>query len=131
MTGEQTQDHEAIATLVRAINGAWTHGEPERLQAYFHEAMVIVSPRFQDRVEGRAACVGSYAEFVQSATVQRYHQSDPDIHIVGDAAVATYRFEIIYTIDTTDFRESGWDVFVFARSAGTWLAVWRTVIPAA
>ena len=131
MTGEHSQDHEAIAGLVRQINAAWTQGQPERLQAYFHEAMVIVPPGFQDRVEGRSACVESYREFVQSATVQRYHESSPDIDIVGDTAVATYRFEIVYTIDTTDFQEAGRDVFVFARSAGTWLAVWRTVIPAA
>jgi uncharacterized protein (TIGR02246 family) len=126
----QRQDTEEIRALLQMITAAWTQGPVERLADCFHDAMVIVSPRFQDRVEGRAACVESYREFLETATLQRYHQGYPDIHIIGDTAVATYRFEIIYTIDTTDFQESGWDVFVFARASGAWLAVWRTVVPA-
>jgi uncharacterized protein (TIGR02246 family) len=125
----QQQDTEAIRALLQRITAAWTQGPLERLADCFHDAMVIVSPRFQDRAEGRAACIESYREFVETATLQRYRQGDPDIHVVGETAVAAYRFEIIYTIDTTDFQEAGWDVFMFARTSGAWLAVWRTVIP--
>src|SRR5688572_10312102 len=92
-----------IRTLLRRINRAWVHGPLDDLEACFHEDMVIVSPGFKDRTEGRAACVASYKEFIESATVHEYHESEPEVHIVGDTAVATYRYEIVYTMDTTDF----------------------------
>jgi ketosteroid isomerase-like protein len=121
---------EIIARLLTEINAAWVGGQPERLAAYFHEDMVIVSPRFQERVEGREACVASFGEFAHSARIHHYHATEPDVHVVGGTAVATCRFAITYAIDTTDFQESGWDVWVFARTGETWQAVWRTIIPA-
>ena len=81
-------------------------------------------------MEGRAACVASYREFVQTATIHHYHETEPEIDVVGDTAVATYRFAITYSIDTTDFDESGWDLFVFVRAGQTWQAIWRTIVPA-
>ncbi|MDR7545230.1 MAG: nuclear transport factor 2 family protein [Armatimonadota bacterium] len=123
-------DRAAIGRLVEEINAAWVGGRPERLAAYFHEDMVIISPRFQDRVEGRDTCVASYGEFVAGTRIHHYHATDPDVHVVGDAAVATYRYAITYSIDTTDFQEVGWDVWVFVRVSGAWQAIWRTVVPA-
>ncbi|MDR7420135.1 MAG: DUF4440 domain-containing protein, partial [Armatimonadota bacterium] len=70
---------ETIQRLLKEINAAWLGGDADRLAAYFHERMVIVSPRFQDRVEGRAACVASYREFVQSARIHHYHETEPEV----------------------------------------------------
>jgi ketosteroid isomerase-like protein len=128
--GAQEDAHDAIRRSLKDISAAWLNGQPERLGAYFHEDMVIVAPRFQERVAGRAACVASYAEFVGAAVIHDYHETEPDVHVVGDTAVATYRFSIAYSIDTTDFEEAGWDLFVFARSGDAWQAVWRTIVPA-
>jgi uncharacterized protein (TIGR02246 family) len=123
-------DRDTIGRLVEEINAAWVTGQPERLAAYFHEDMVIVSPRFQERVEGRDACVASYGELVGSARIHHYHATEPHVHVVGDAAVATYRYAITYAVDTTDFQEAGWDVWVFARVGAAWQAIWRTIVPA-
>jgi uncharacterized protein (TIGR02246 family) len=123
-------DHEAIRLLVKKINEAWVGGRPETLAEYFHPDMVIVAPRFQGVETGRDACVKSYADFVGQARVHEYLEGAPSIDVWNDTAVATYRYDITYEMDSTVFRESGWDLFVFSRDRGRWLAVWRTLIPA-
>jgi hypothetical protein len=42
--------------------------------------------------------------------------------------VATYRYEIMWTRDGAQFKETGTDVLVLAN-AGKWKVVWRTIIP--
>ncbi len=128
--GLRCQCHPGPSTDARILTPPPGTLLPEHLAAYFHEHMVIVSPRFQERVEGREGCVASYGEFAHSARIHHYDATEPDVHVVGKTAVATSRFAITYSIDTTDFQDSGWDVWVFARTGETWQAVWRTTIPA-
>jgi ketosteroid isomerase-like protein len=122
------RDRADVRAILGRINRAWLHGAWDDLAACLHEDMVIIAPRFEERTEGRDACIASYRKFMEDATVHQYHETKPDIHVVGDTAVATYRFQILYTMGTTDFDESGWDVFVFNRTAGDWRAVWRTLV---
>ena len=126
---ELERDREEIARIIRSINEAWTSGRPEELDRYFHEDMVIAQPGLGIRGEGRKACVDSYSEFARMAAINGLRESDHIVLVWGDTAVASYRFEIEYEVEGRIRRDAGFDLFVFARKDGAWLAVWRTILP--
>ena len=69
-------------------------GRPEKLEEYSHEDMVIAFPGFGRRGVGKRACVERYEAFVSEATIRDLKESQPLIDVWGDAAVASYRFEL-------------------------------------
>jgi uncharacterized protein (TIGR02246 family) len=124
---EPSKDREAVRSLIQRINDTWRQGHPEELAEYFHPDMVTVLPGFSGHVEGRAACVQSYVDFLGSATVHEYAESDHHIDVWGDTAVASYRFVMTWEMGGKHYREAGHDLFVFSREHGHWRAVWRTL----
>ena len=125
------KDQEEIRQLLKNINEAWVQGHPERLRKYFHEDMVIARPGFRGGGRGKDVCAESYGDFINHATVRKFQESNQQIDVWADTAVASYRFEMQYQIGEEEHRDSGVDLFVFARQKGTWRAVWRTIIPLA
>jgi hypothetical protein len=119
----------ALREVLRRIEAAWTSGRFHELEDCFHEGIVCVPPGFSMQVEGRAACIESYADFMGAARVTEYRQSEPAIDVWGDVAVATYPWEMAWEMKGQAHRESGHDVIVFARQMGRWVAVWRTIVP--
>jgi uncharacterized protein (TIGR02246 family) len=122
-------EQEAIRQLLKRINQAWVQGRLEELNECFHENMVIVAPGLQAMRKGREACVRSYQEFIAAAVVHEYNEREPTIDLWANTAVAVYGWEIVYEINGQLSRESGQDLFVFARENGVWRAVWRTMLP--
>ena len=123
------RDREEITRILKEINRAWTSGKAGELDQYFHEDMIIAQPDFGVRGEGKNACVNSYREFAGMANIQGFKESDHVVLVWGDTAVASYKFEIEYELDGQAHQDSGYDLFVFARQDGTWLAAWRTILP--
>ena len=123
-------DDEAIRELTRRINNAWLTRRTDELVGCLHPAMVIAAPGLQVRVEGREACIKSDDDFMGAAVVDEYHESDPTIDVCGDTAVATFGWEMAWTMDGRSHRERGHDLFVFGRQDGRWWAVWRTMLAA-
>jgi len=123
-----TDDGEALHKLVQNISHAWRAGRTDDLNRCFHDDMVLVAPGFAQRREGRTGCVASYAQFVSQAKVHKCHESEPAIDLWGDTAVASVSWDIEYKMKGTGSRETGRDIFVFARETGPWLAVWRTML---
>jgi ketosteroid isomerase-like protein len=122
-------DREQIRGILSDINRAWLDGNTDVLERHFHDDMVIAQPGFGIMGEGRDACVDSYKDFADSASVSDLKESEHIVLVWGDTAVASYKFEIEFEMDGKARREAGYDLFVFARQAGRWLAVWRTVLP--
>lgn len=120
---------EEVTRILKEINRAWTGGNTGELDKYFHEDMIIAQPGFGVRGEGRKACVDSYREFAGMADIQSLKESEHVVLVWGDTAVASYRFEIEYELDGRAHQDSGYDLFVFTRQDGTWLAAWRTILP--
>jgi len=120
---------EEIRQLLRSINQAWTQGHTEDLALYFRDDVVIVNPGFQGRLEGKQACIDSYKEFVDQATIQDYQEAEIVVDVWEDTAVASYHFEIDYKMSGTEYHDTGHDLFVFVREGEQWRAVWRTLIP--
>lgn len=116
--------------VMQAINRAWLDGDMDGLESRLHEDMVIVPPGFGSAVEGREACMQGYRDFAAHSTVRTFREHDVHVHVAGETAVATYGYEITYEMDGESFRDEGQDLYVFLRREGTWLAVWRTLVPA-
>ena len=57
-------------------------------------------------------------------------ESDFSTEIWGDAAIASYRFEISWVMEGETHRESGRDVFLLVRTGDRWQAAWRMMLPA-
>ncbi len=100
-------DGEEIWQVLKKINLAWLHGHCAK---------------------GGEACVGSYKDFVSQVRVREYRDCDPDVHLWGSTAVATYSWEIAYEMKGESYSESGRDVFVFVRENARRLVVWRTIL---
>ena len=111
--------------LVRQINAAWQGGQPERLLELFHDRMAIVGTSGNRYGVGRLACVESYRNFIASAQVTLFEETDPSVDVFKTVAIVCYRFEIEYVMGGETHKETGCDTFVFEHSGGKWLAVWR------
>jgi hypothetical protein len=123
------RDREQITHILKAINRAWTSGDTDDLSKYFHEDMIIAQPGFGIRGEGRSACVDSYKGFAGMASINALRESEHMVLVWGDTAVASYKFDVEYEMDGQSHRDAGYDLFVFTRLEGAWLAVWRTILP--
>lgn len=114
--------HEVWQTL-RALNDAWTKGEPDKLKNYFHRDMVAITPTQRERVEGREACFDSWNSFVKAARVHYWKELDPRVQIYGNTAVITYYFDMSFDMGGQTVKLGGRDMFVFVKEGEKWWAV--------
>jgi hypothetical protein len=111
--------------IVRQINAAWVEGQPERLLEHFHDRMAIVGTSGNRYGVGKLVCVESYRNFIASAQITLFKETDPSVEVYETAAIVSYRFEIAYTMAGKSHQETGRDTFVLELVDGKWLAVWR------
>lgn len=124
-----TEIKRSIWQIIQDLNKAWIEGHPENLENYFHNDMIIVAPDFQEKGNGKEACVESYKNFTNMASISNFKESDPKIEIFGFTAIVSYSFEISYEMNNETFQDTGRDLFVFIHENKKWQAVWRTVLP--
>jgi ketosteroid isomerase-like protein len=124
----ETPDQQEIRRTLHALNQAWVEGHPDQIANFLHAQVVFVSPDLKQRGVGREDCVASYVDFSSQAKIHSFNESAHAIDVIGDAAVATYAFEIHYEMNGKTFRETGHDLFVFTREGGEWKVVWRTLL---
>jgi ketosteroid isomerase-like protein len=121
-----------IQDLIRAINDSWLSNKPEEVSKVltdcFHKDMVIKGCDLKTMAQGREECVRSYVGFIQQARIGAFSQDEPDIQITGDTAIATYGWTIQYELEGKEYTEPGHDLFVFQRTNGKWLAIWRAML---
>jgi hypothetical protein len=128
MKSDRAQQSEIRGVLSR-LTAAWTEGRFDELEDILHQSVVFVQPGFVGRAEGRTSCVDTYREFMSSAQVLEYDESDVAIDVWESTAVATYRYRITWQREGKMHRDTGHDVFVFLRQESRWQVVWRTVMP--
>lgn len=118
-----------IRDRINNINRTWLKGDPADLQPYFHPDMVIQPPGNAPRVHGRDACIGSYEAFSRVARIKRFEPRSAEIDVFGETAVATYRYRIVYTMEDTEYDETGGELLVFlVDDDGQWRVAWRTML---
>jgi uncharacterized protein (TIGR02246 family) len=121
-------EREAVTEAMRRINRAWLDGRPDELAGLFHPDILMVFPGFGGRVAGRDATVAGFADFAAQAKVLDYQEADHLADVVGDAAVVTYTYVMVYDRDGVRSRATGRDLWVFTRHGAGWLAAWRTML---
>lgn len=112
-----------IWTTVRAMNDAWTKGNPDDLSQFFHKNMVAITATGRERVEGGEACVAGWKGFSNAARIHRWEEVDPVIHVYGDSAVVAYYFDMSFDMGGNTINMGGRDMFFFVKEDGKWWAV--------
>ena len=115
--------HQEVWATLRAVNDAWTQGHPDDLADYFHARMIAVTPVDRLRRDGAAACVAGWKNFADAARIYRWQEFDPLIRVYGDAAVASYYYEIDFAMGGKRAVQSGRDLFFLVREQGRWQIV--------
>lgn len=118
----------AVHSVLASINRAWREYRPSAMQEFLHPDVTMALPGFQGVVVGREAFLAGFEEFCTGARVLRYRETEEQIHIVDDCAVASYRFDMVYEVKARRTGSTGRDLWVFRRSGEKWLAVWRTML---
>lgn len=112
-----------IWQTVRAMNDAWTQGNPDDLAQFFHRDMVAIAATERLRIAGGPACVAGWKQFAQTTTIHRWAEREPLIHVYGDAAVVTYYFDMSFDMNGQRIDMGGRDMFFFVKENGRWWAV--------
>jgi ketosteroid isomerase-like protein len=60
--------------------------------------------------------------------VYEFREHDHQLSVVGDVAVATFRYDMIYERAGKRSRSTGRDLWVLQAQAGNWIAVWRAML---
>jgi ketosteroid isomerase-like protein len=111
---------------VQAMNRAWTlERAPARLRDFFHRDMIAVTATDRHRLEGREACIASWARFIEAARVTRWVEVEPKVQVYcgGAAAVVSYDFEIAFEMGGRVLELGGRDTFTLVREDGRWWIV--------
>jgi ketosteroid isomerase-like protein len=121
-------DPQAVAETLRRINEAWLNGRPHDLRPLIHSEITMVFPGFAGRTQGADSFIAGFEDFCRTARVNSFHESDRQVNVIADTAVASFRFEMVYERDGSSYQSTGRDLWIFTRKGGGWLAVWRTML---
>ena len=117
-----------VTNVLRQINQAWLTGRFDELESHVHPDFVLVHPGFAERNAGCDDFIEGHREFHNSATVHEFQESEHQVDVVGNTAVATFRFEMVYQRLGERYRSTGRDLWVLHLQGDEWLAVWRTIL---
>jgi uncharacterized protein (TIGR02246 family) len=119
---------EAVSAAMERINQTWLDRRPQDLIPLLHPDMTVVFPGFAGKAQGRAEILAGFTDFCANATVQEYSEADHQVDVIGDTAVASLTYQIVYKRAGNRSRATGRDLWVFVRQGGEWIAVWRTML---
>jgi hypothetical protein len=119
---------EDVSAAMRQINRAWLAGRVDDLVPLVHPEIVMVFSGFQGKVQGRESFLAGFSDFRQNARVQEYNEHDHQVDVVGETAVVSFQYEMVYEREAKRFRATGRDLWVFEKRESTWIAVWRTML---
>jgi ketosteroid isomerase-like protein len=123
-----TSGQEAVKTVLQTINRVWLNGQVEALAPMLDPNIVMVFPNFAGRIEGREQFLAGFRDFCENATVHEFHDHDYQTDLIGDTAVVTFRYDMLYERAAERYRASGRDLWVFRGQHNEWIAVWRTML---
>lgn len=123
MTAFDDPVKQEIWATVRAMNDAWTRGNPDDLVHYFHPDMLAITPTDRNRLEDGAACIAGWKGFCAMARIHRWQEQEPVIRVYGDSAVVAYYFDMSCDMGGKTVDLGGRDMFFFVKERGRWWAV--------
>jgi ketosteroid isomerase-like protein len=121
-------EKERVAAAMRRINDTWRAGRVDDLATMVHPDIVMVIPGFAGRAQGRDRLLAGFRDFKENAVVHEFRQHDDQVDVVGETGVVSFRYEMLYERSSERYRATGRDLWVFEKTGGTWLAVWRAML---
>lgn len=112
-----------IWATIRALNDAWTKGNPDDLSQYFHPRMLAITATDRHRLDGGAVCVTAWKSFANAARIHHWKEVDPVIRVYGESAVVSYDFDMSFDMGGQTVNMAGRDMFFLSRENGKWWAV--------
>jgi hypothetical protein len=122
------ESREAALQRLLRINRIWLDGEVEALAPLVDANVVMVFPRFTGRVQGREEFLAGFRDFCANARVHEFHDHGYETDVIGDTAVITFQYEMIYERSAERYRATGRDLWVLQDRDGNWVAVWRAML---
>jgi hypothetical protein len=125
MTEMLNDEETTVWETVKAMNRLWTlQRAPEQLDRYFHQDMIALCANDPERKVGGAACVKGWSDFVDKVCDLSICETDPLIrmHLGGRAAVVTYNYDCLFTMNGTKVHAEGRDMFFLVKEGGRWQA---------
>jgi ketosteroid isomerase-like protein len=119
---------EEVSRVLAQINSLWIEGRPSELAPLFHEDIVMAHPGFSGVSKGKTLMLAGFEDFCAHASLHSFDVTDRSVDVVGDVAVATFRFDIVFERDGKKYHSTGRDLWVFKSNDGSWQAVWRTML---
>lgn len=113
------------------MDRCWREGRFHDLDSYLANDVVLVAPDGKTRLEGLAAAVESYREFMAASLVEHYTTSDHAVTHRGSTAIIEYHWNMAWTSAGMDYDDKGREILVLALREESWRVVWRTQIPMA
>ncbi len=124
----QVSKRETAAAIMRRINRVWVDGQVEGLGPMVHPEIVMAFPRFTGRMQGRENFLSGFRDFCQNAKILEFRDQRHQVDVVGDTAVITFRYRMVYERSGERYRSTGRDFWVFQKQDNAWIAVWRTML---
>jgi ketosteroid isomerase-like protein len=121
-------DVDAIWQAILQSNASWVGGRPREVASLFHANAVMIAPDGKTRIAGRDAIVQSFVDYCAYAKTHEFRELDHSVEVMGDTAVATYRFFVKFEAEGSVQSENGQEVLVFQRDGERWSVIWRTQI---
>jgi len=118
----------SAAAAMRLINQAWQTGRLDELASMLHREIVMAPPGFGGRAEGRDAILAGFRDYYENAKTVEFNEHDLQADVIGDVAIVTFRYDMVYERAGARSRASGRDLWVLQKHSGTWLGVWRTML---
>jgi hypothetical protein len=118
----------SVADAMRSINQAWLEGRVDDLAPAVHPEIVMVLPGFSGEVRGRDTFLAGFRDFVTNARVHDFRDHNHHVDIVGDTAVMTFTYEMLYERADERYRVTGRDLWIFRNHGAAWTAVWRAML---
>ena len=121
-------EQNSAASTMRQINSAWLEGRIDDLARMVHPQIVMVFPGFAGRIQGRDQLIEGFRDFSQNARILAFREHDLDADVVGNTAVVSFRYEMVYERPKNQYRSTGRDLWVLQNHNNEWIGVWRTML---
>ena len=118
---------EEVSRTLRGINQAWLEGKPLDLEPLF-DPNVVMLLQGGTRVKGGNLLVQSFVDMCENARIHCFEESDRQVDVFGQTAVASFAFTMVYERGGEKYRSTGRDLWVFCHGDEGWTAVFRTML---
>jgi hypothetical protein len=119
---------DSAAGTMRQINSAWLEGRIDDLAGMVHPQIVMVFPGFAGRIQGREQFIEGFRDFSQNARILEFREHDLNADVVGNTAVISFHYELMYERSNNRYRSFGRDLWVLQNHNDEWIGVWRTML---